>query len=97
MVHVRVDMNVKKQAVETLASMGLTLSDAIREFLNRVVADKQLPFALDSPNTTSRIAIAEANEILKRRRARFTSADAPSVTLKTPSGQRAKLRPNGLV
>ncbi|WP_370693991.1 type II toxin-antitoxin system RelB/DinJ family antitoxin, partial [Klebsiella pneumoniae] len=46
MVHVRVDENVKAQAAETLASMGLTVSDAIRVFLTRVVADKELPFAL---------------------------------------------------
>ncbi len=30
MVHVRVDENVKAQAAETLASMGLTVSDAIQ-------------------------------------------------------------------
>lgn len=70
MVHVRVDENVKAQAAETLASMGLTVSDAIRVFLTRVVADKELPFALKAPNATSRVAIAEANEIIKSRRAR---------------------------
>lgn len=76
MVHVRVDENVKAQAAETLASMGLTVSDAIRVFLTRVVADKELPFALKAPNATSRVAIAEANEIIKSRRARFATADA---------------------
>jgi DNA-damage-inducible protein J len=39
MVRVRVDANVKAQAAEALASMGLTVSDAIRVFLTRVVAD----------------------------------------------------------
>ena len=34
MVHVRVDENVKAQAAETLASMGLTVSDAIRVLIN---------------------------------------------------------------
>ena len=76
MVHVRVDENVKAQAAETLASMGLTVSDAIRVFLTRVVADKELPFALKASNATSRVAIAEANEIIKSRRARFATADA---------------------
>lgn len=76
MVHVRVDEQVKAQAAETLASMGLTLSDAIRVFLTRVVADKELPFAIQAPNATSRVAIAEANEIIKSRRARFATADA---------------------
>lgn len=75
MVHVRIDETVKAQAAETLASMGLTLSDAIRVFLNRVVADKELPFALKAPNATSRAAIAEAEKIIQSRRARFATAD----------------------
>ena len=76
MVHVRVDVNVKAQATETLAAMGLTVSDAVRVFLTRVVADNELPFSIKAPNATSRIAIAEANELLKSRHARFATADA---------------------
>ena len=53
MVHVRVDENLKAQAAETLASMGLTVSDAIRVFLTRVVADNELPFALKAPDRKS--------------------------------------------
>ncbi len=70
MIHIRVDANVKTQAAETLASMGLTISDAIRIFLTHVVADKELPFALNAPNVTSRVAIAQADEIIKSRRDR---------------------------
>ena len=76
MVHVRVDENIKAQAAKTLASMGLTVSDAVRVFLTRVVADQELPFALKAPNTTSRVAIAEANQIVQSRHARFARADA---------------------
>lgn len=76
MVHVRIDEKIKAQATETLASMGLTISDAIRVFLTRVVADKELPFVLKAPNATSRVAINEANEIVKSRRARFVTPDA---------------------
>ncbi len=76
MVHVRVDENVKAQAAEALASMGLTVSDAIRVFLTRVVADKALPFALKAPNASSRVAIAEAKEIMMGQRGRFATADA---------------------
>lgn len=75
MVHVRIDENIKAQATETLASMGLTLSDAVRVFLTRVVADKELPFALKAPNATSRAAIAEANDIIQSHRARFSTPD----------------------
>lgn len=76
MVHVRVDEHLKAEATETLASMGLTVSDAIRVFLARVVADQALPFALQAPNLTSRAAIAEAKEIIQSRQARFATADA---------------------
>lgn len=38
MVHVRVDEQIKAQATETLAAMGLSVSDAVRVFLMRVSA-----------------------------------------------------------
>lgn len=89
MIHVRVDENIKAQAAETLASMGLTVSDAIRVFLTRVVADQELPFALKAPNATSRVAIAEANEIIKSRRARFAK---PTTGRCRPSGSTTRSR-----
>lgn len=76
MVHVRVDENIKLQATETLAAMGLTVSDAVRVFLTRVVADKELPFAIKAPNAATQSAMQEASEIIKSRRARFNNADA---------------------
>lgn len=74
MVHVRVDEQVKAQATETLAAMGLTVSDAVRVFLMRVVAEQQMPFPLKVPNVETRAAMAEADEITRTRRARFASA-----------------------
>ena len=74
MVHVRVDEQIKVQAAETLAAMGLTISDAVRVFLMRVVADKQMPFAIKAPNTETRAAMAEADEIARTHRARFATA-----------------------
>ena len=75
MVHLRVDERVKAQATEALAAMGLSVSDAVRVFLMRVVAEQQLPFALKVPNAETRAAMAEADEIIRTRRARFTTAD----------------------
>jgi DNA-damage-inducible protein J len=75
MIHVRVDEKIKAEAAETLASMGLTVSDAVRVFLTRVAADKELPFAVKAPNAASRAAIAEANDIINTRRARFKTAE----------------------
>ena len=73
MVHVRVDEQIKAQAAETLAAMGLSISDAVRVFLMRVIAEKQMPFALKAPNAETRTAMAEADEIALTRRARFSN------------------------
>ena len=67
MVHVRVDENVKAQATEALAAMGLSVSDAVRVFLTRVAAEKQLPFALRVPNTETRAAMQEARAMTHAR------------------------------
>ena len=74
MVHVRVDEKVKKEAAKTLESMGLSVSDAVRVFLMRVVADKSLPFAVKAPNAASKAAMAEAESILKAQQIRFKNA-----------------------
>ncbi len=74
MVHVRVDERIKAQATETLAAMGLSLSDAVRVFLVRLVAEKQMPFALKVPNADTRAGMAEADEIVRTHRARFSTA-----------------------
>ena len=74
MVHVRVDEQIKAQATETLAAMGLSVSDAVRVFLMRVVAEQQMPFALKVPNQETRAAMKEADEIVSTRRARFGTA-----------------------
>ncbi|KAA9174404.1 type II toxin-antitoxin system RelB/DinJ family antitoxin [Delftia sp. BR1] len=72
MIHVRVDEEIKAQAAETLAGMGLTVSDAVRVFLMRVVADQQLPFDLRAPNAETRAAMQEARAM---RKARFATSD----------------------
>ena len=74
MIHVRVDEEIKAQATETLASMGLSVSDAVRVFLKRVVVEKAMPFEVRVPNIETRAAMAEADEIVRARRARFASA-----------------------
>jgi DNA-damage-inducible protein J len=55
--------------------MGLSISDAVRVFLTRIAAEKELPFTLRVPNTETRTAMNEAEEIAKTRRARFNSAE----------------------
>jgi len=87
MVHVRVDEQVKAQATETLAAMGLTVSDAVRVFLMRVVAEQQMPFPLKVPNVETRAAMAEADNITRTRRARFASASELFDDLEKNGGQ----------
>ena len=48
MLHVRVDDELKAQAAETLASVGLTLSDAVRILLTRITTEGGLPAGLAS-------------------------------------------------
>jgi len=67
MVHIRLDEQTKAQATEALSAMGLTLSDAVRMFLVRVAAEKQLPFRPRVPNAETRAAMAEAEDMLRAR------------------------------
>ena len=65
MVHVRVDERVKQEAAATLATMGLSVSDAVRVFLTRVVAEQQIPFAIKVPNAATRAAMAEVEAMIE--------------------------------
>ena len=76
MLHVRVDDDVKAQATEALAAMGLSVSDAVRILLKRVVNDQAFPLELKVPNAQTRAAIAESRAMMATRRARFETAQA---------------------
>ena len=62
MVHVRVDEKTKRRARKTLAAMGMSVSDAVRMLLVRVVAEKALPFDVKVPNTTTVKAMRAADK-----------------------------------
>jgi DNA-damage-inducible protein J len=57
MLHIRVDQNLKTRAAETLDKMGLSLSDAVRLLLTRIVVEEALPFEVRVPNAETRAAI----------------------------------------
>jgi DNA-damage-inducible protein J len=76
MLHVRIDEALKDRAATALAAMGLSTADAIRLFFHRIVAEQAFPLELKVPNADTRAAIAEADEIVRSRRMRFTDADA---------------------
>ena len=76
MLHVRVEDETKTQASEVPAAMGLTVSDAVRILLKRVVTDQAFPLEVKVPKTHTRAAMEEARTMAKARTARFDSAAA---------------------
>ena len=78
-VRARIDSATKDSASQTLAAMGLSISDAIRILLVRVVEERRLPFEIRAPNATTRRAIAQL-EAGKGKR--FTSTKALMADLK---------------
>lgn len=76
MLHVRIDNETKALATETLAAMGLSVSEAVRLFLRRVVIDQALPPEMKVPNAETRAAMEESRALLAARRARMASAEA---------------------
>ncbi len=75
MLHVRVDNDTKEQANAALEAMGLSMSDAVRLLLRRVIADQAFPLELKVPNARTRVAMSEAEDIAKARAARFATSD----------------------
>ena len=66
MLHIRIDDQLKAQATEKLANFGLTVSDAVRILLTRVIKEGGLPAALtadpDAYDAWFRAKVQEALE-----------------------------------
>lgn len=60
MVQARIDGKIKDEAAAVLASMGLSVSDAVRLMLTKVAHDKALPFEPLIPNAETVEAMREA-------------------------------------
>ena len=76
MLHVRIDDALKAEASLALEAMGMSVSDAVRILLTRVVSDQAFPLELKVPNVETRLAMEEARAIMKAKAARFDSVDA---------------------
>lgn len=87
MLHVRVEDDTKEQATEALNAMGLTMSDAVRLFLKRVVAEQAFPIELKVPNALTRAAMAEADKIAAKGKVRFNTANDLMADLEKASGE----------
>ena len=73
-VRARIDTVTKDRAAAALGAMGLSISDAIRLLMLRVADEHRLPFEVKVPNAKTRAAMAEADQIVKTRSARFKNA-----------------------
>jgi DNA-damage-inducible protein J len=72
-VRARIETGLKKEATAVLAAMGLSVSDAIRLMLVRVVSDKALPFDVRIPNAETQAAM---RDIQDGKVTRFDSVEA---------------------
>ena len=80
LVQARIDGAVKEEAAAVLASMGLTVSDAVRLLLTRVAKEHALPFDPLIPNAETVEAMKEAR---RGKLASFESVDALMADLNT--------------
>ena len=90
MLHIRVDDDIKEQATAALTTMGLSVSDAVRLFLRRVVVDQAFPLELKVPNAETQAAMEESRAMMASRRdsqRRFASADEMFADLEKNSGK----------
>ena len=61
-VQARVNREIKAQAADALAAMGLSVSDAIRILLTKVAREKSMPAELFTPNNVTAAAILESEK-----------------------------------
>ena len=90
MLHIRVDDDIKEQATAALTTMGLSVSDAVRLFLRRVVVDQAFPLELKVPNAETQAAMNESRAMMASRRngkGRFASSDELCADLDKNSGR----------
>ena len=77
MLHIRIDDKLKSEASEALANMGLSLSDAVRIFLTRVIREGGLPAGLASdPEVHDKWFRAKVHEALADSRAGLSHRQA---------------------
>ncbi len=75
MLHVRIDDATKQEATAALEAVGLSVSDAVRLFLKRVVAERGFPLELKVPNAETRAALEESRELIKLGKGRLLTPE----------------------
>ena len=65
-VSIRMDVNLKKQAEELFADLGLNMTTAMTMFLRQAVRSQGIPFEISrAPNTETVAAMMEAERIAR--------------------------------
>jgi DNA-damage-inducible protein J len=82
----RIEPQLKKRAEKVMRAMGLGMSDGIRLFLTHTVQHQALPFAIKTPNATTRAAIVEADTLA----ARFKSSEELFDDIQAPRAGKAR-------
>jgi DNA-damage-inducible protein J len=80
LVQARIDGTIKEEAAAVLATMGLTVSDAVRLLLTRIAREHALPFDPLIPNATT---IAAMKEVRAGNLPKFESIEALMTDLHT--------------
>jgi DNA-damage-inducible protein J len=75
MLHVRIDERLKERGNAVLDAIGLSAADAVRLLYHRLVAEQGFPLELKVPNSETRAAMAEADALLAKQKARFTDGE----------------------
>lgn len=65
--NISIDSDVKKQAQELFAALGLDLSTAINIYLKKAISEKGIPFdvRVESPNAETLAAMSEFDEMMR--------------------------------
>lgn len=66
MLNIRVKDELKREANATLAKIGISLPEAVRVFLGRVVSEQAFPFPLEVPNAETVEALRESRHADRR-------------------------------
>lgn len=75
MLHIRIDEKIKQDAQLAFQAMGISMPDAIRLFLTRVIAEQAIPFQVKVPNQTTFAAMQEVEQMVQEKKARFHNSD----------------------
>lgn len=70
-IRLRIEPCLKAQSTEILSGLGLSMSNAIRLFLQQVVTTGGLPFEARKPNATTVAAMKEARAMRAKPRTKY--------------------------